>query len=881
MIRIIKQVAQQSGTWTPSNNLVDFKNSCEKDAVIDMKKSYVIANVQPANWVDDPTSGVNDQVHLFKFGSPQGAEYAPSCMVMNSSLSSYRDGQLEYNRDRNFYQNNMMGFENDDDMLNSMTRLGYSNDVNEITEQVAYPFANLQKTGTTSSKIQASDVVIPMSDILQLGNQKLPYTWGELTTHLELDNKNTLFSEDNPLPEASSPFNWGLLPSGAINDIPNVGADPATKEIVLTTLFADADALRAATKLGNSSNVYIRADVNGVAKYITGTIDTAGNNGVVVAANVVTLTMTADIWTVGQAITNAALLSFPFDFLNNAMDDRAAAGANLNRLILTFDFGSAANFTEQTGIAVGSYAVVRFTFTAGRDGELMQIVQVNAIDYGTITANKITLTTAANVWQNADAATNGFLQIFTPQIGQSESADADDRAPSGANLDKIVLTRNFLSQQNFSVLTGIVVGSEINFRAEVTDLGVTKSINTDYTVTAIAFAAGKITLTTNIAVWTATASSRLGIVVMLPPNSNLANRVATAGHNNEIVFAHDFGSAAAFSLATRICNGSAIKVVVDITDAGVTNHVDAVYTVVANPAYGGGAITLTLDRNIFTDTATSANGFAYSNSLNDANAYQLLPMNATNNGTTVEVFTRIEDSPYFVGQLVHLQGVDQNMGKIDIYRKITGIAWTGGNAPASGANTNTLILTFDGAAITLFAGCVNSNGCLATTLPVYQVNRMEIVLWKVNYGASFKKMVGDMIVFNKLQVEPLNRDRSSSFEKKFQLPSGTIKYIFLNKINDLVSRDEHLNKYRLYVDNFPTTDRDVPIGTPLYDDRIIRYFGQDLRTWADSILVPEVNLNWQTNPSPMVELRETANSGDNLDQSIIYLYSLVNSEIKI
>jgi hypothetical protein len=108
-----------------------------------------------------------------------------------------------------------------------------------------------------------------------------------------------------------------------------------------------------------------------------------------------------------------------------------------------------------------------------------------------------------------------------------------------------------------------------------------------------------------------------------------------------------------------------------------------------------------------------------------------------------------------------------------------------------------------------------------------------------------------------------------------------MKYVFLNKVSDLLSRDDYLMKYRLYVDNFPTTDRDVLVGTPLYDDRIIRYFGADLRAWNDAILVPELNLNWQSSPSPMVELRETSNGVNNLHQSIIYLYSLVFSEIKI
>jgi hypothetical protein len=133
---------------------------------------------------------------------------------------------------------------------------------------------------------------------------------------------------------------------------------------------------------------------------------------------------------------------------------------------------------------------------------------------------------------------------------------------------------------------------------------------------------------------------------------------------------------------------------------------------------------------------------------------------------------------------------------------------------------------------------------------------------------------------NKLHVEPFNRDSASSFEKKFMLPAGTMKYIFLNKVSDLLSRDENLMKYRLYVDNFPTTDRDVIVGNALGMTTASSgcYFGADLRAWNEAIVVPELNLNWQSSPSP--DGRASGNERPVsiiCRQSIIYLYSLVFS----
>jgi hypothetical protein len=77
------------------------------------------------------------------------------------------------------------------------------------------------------------------------------------------------------------------------------------------------------------------------------------------------------------------------------------------------------------------------------------------------------------------------------------------------------------------------------------------------------------------------------------------------------------------------------------------------------------------------------------------------------------------------------------------------------SAPVAGANSNTLKLTFSGIAFYLFAGSVDSSGALATTLPVFQVNKLEIVLWTVNYGASFRSVMGEKAAVNKLHVRTL------------------------------------------------------------------------------------------------------------------------------
>jgi hypothetical protein len=70
------------------------------------------------------------------------------------------------------------------------------------------------------------------------------------------------------------------------------------------------------------------------------------------------------------------------------------------------------------------------------------------------------------------------------------------------------------------------------------------------------------------------------------------------------------------------------------------------------------------------------------------------------------------------------------------------------------------------------------------------------------------------------------------------LPAGTMKYIFLNKVSDLLSRDENLMKYRLCMSTTSRPLTATSLSERPYDDRIIRYFGADLRAWNEAIVVP-------------------------------------------
>ena len=271
MIRIFKTISQQSGPFDTTLNRITFKEQLDKDVAVDMSKSYVLLNVEPVDWVDPSHNAAgNTPAHIFSFGSrDQTEQYSPSSLVMHSKLDCFAKGNLEYNRNRNFYQHNLEKLTYDKQMNDSRRRdgFGYEESVDYIYNTGdRCVFGDIKWTGSTLSTNNAADVLIPLSELYSLGNEELPYTLGELTLNLELENKLPVINEINP-------FDGPQLVAQACDDS-DTNTNPRTK-VVITGPFT------AATQCGISSGqkaiVYYTA--GGVAKFIVEEVDTVTLSG--------------------------------------------------------------------------------------------------------------------------------------------------------------------------------------------------------------------------------------------------------------------------------------------------------------------------------------------------------------------------------------------------------------------------------------------------------------------------------------------------------------------------------------------------------------------------------------------------------------------------
>ena len=176
----------------------------------------------------------------------------------------------------------------------------------------------------------------------------------------------------------------------------------------------------------------------------------------------------------------------------------------------------------------------------------------------------------------------------------------------------------------------------------------------------------------------------------------------------------------------------------------------------------------------------------------------------------------------------------------------------------------------------------------------------ELVLWKTDYGnnAEFKRLKNQPIEYSKLVLEANNRSAISFYEKVYHMPAGTNKVILLNlpnvttdqptrlvpTVQSLLSVDANLDKYRLSVDNIPTTDKDITYDSSLFRDRIYRALGREIRSLkdlrnGDVDIIAELILT--ANEFPLLDVRMDASSGNTLSASVVYLYNHVTSEVKL
>ena len=186
------------------------------------------------------------------------------------------------------------------------------------------------------------------------------------------------------------------------------------------------------------------------------------------------------------------------------------------------------------------------------------------------------------------------------------------------------------------------------------------------------------------------------------------------------------------------------------------------------------------------------------------------------------------------------------------------------------------------------------------TRPSFTVEEAEMVVWKRLVGVQ-NALVNQSLMYQKLMVEVQNRTSTTRWDKTYNLPMNTQRFLFLNKLTSLISNDRNLESWRMYLDQNPTVYTEVVQEGTLSLDRIIQWFGSSLRSlshiprlevaeegFKGVCILPE--LNRTTNPAPMLDIRQTARRVNslhpddpeqtgNLESSLVYLYSMVISKV--
>lgn len=231
--------------------------------------------------------------------------------------------------------------------------------------------------------------------------------------------------------------------------------------------------------------------------------------------------------------------------------------------------------------------------------------------------------------------------------------------------------------------------------------------------------------------------------------------------------------------------------------------------------------------------------------------------------------------PYFVGEAIEIVYTNNN-ARVSTIRKITAIA--------KNAGSNVVTLTVDGVAF----GAGNTDAYahpIGATSVNYTIDDLKLVLFQEDMmnNKNFKQSIGnDMMAYNMLDLQPVNKESTSNFERVFHLKPNAEKMFILNKrSNELMSDDKFLNSYRLSINNVPTTDRNIEMYSPLHKDRLMRVFGQELGNLNDDDIKFICELVATNDPYPMIQTYLNSSNQGDLDKSIIHLYSFIKAQMKI
>lgn len=196
---------------------------------------------------------------------------------------------------------------------------------------------------------------------------------------------------------------------------------------------------------------------------------------------------------------------------------------------------------------------------------------------------------------------------------------------------------------------------------------------------------------------------------------------------------------------------------------------------------------------------------------------------------TKQVFTSIDQHPYWVNQKLNFQGekytVSSNVsvGTVNVETLVTNIDWIG-----TGTNKGKVALTTETRLQNLGSDeamrSVQCDGVDAGNL-ILSVVSAEIVLEKVADG-NMEKM--DELQYSTFTNEGDNGNNLKSFSRMYSCEAEAFNLLVcpVDGDNDLVvsnKASDQFEKYRILIDNEFTTNRDVEYKSPLYYDQINKY----------------------------------------------------------
>ncbi len=208
-----------------------------------------------------------------------------------------------------------------------------------------------------------------------------------------------------------------------------------------------------------------------------------------------------------------------------------------------------------------------------------------------------------------------------------------------------------------------------------------------------------------------------------------------------------------------------------------------------------------------------------------ANIVQAGAGEVANQITTGYVINNLDQSRYFVGQKLEINAQLASTGAAlgPFYAVISNITWID-----NGADKGKLQLDFEQGWFTGIAADTIQNIVVVQHTPLtsaFSINTAQLVLKRLAKNSTDF----DQIEYSTFSTQEDNGNGLVNFQRQYQIEgdSSAVIVVFPDANNDVLSRPDALESYRLRLDNEDLTDRNVVVNngnyhheSPLYADRV-------------------------------------------------------------